>query len=102
MAYQLNLEISVSASVHIAPDETIPAFIHIPELAGGARRARVSLPGKVIIAKRTPVRIYSLQIDLIAGRPGPVKVGDDIRRAQSRSTLGNGVEVECILAAPSG
>ena len=85
MAYQLNLEINVSASVHIAPDETIPAFIHIPELAGGAGRARVSLPGKVIITRSGPVRIYSLQINLIAGRPGPIKVGDNIPNAQPRN-----------------
>jgi hypothetical protein len=98
MAYQLNLEISASASVHIAPDETIPAFIHIPELAGGARRTCVSLLGKVIIAKHTPVRIYSLQIDLIAGRPGPVKVGNNIPNAKPRKTLGGKVEVECIAA----
>ena len=55
MAYQLNLEISLSASVHVASDETIPAFIHIPELSGGAGRARVSLPDEVIIAKSGPV-----------------------------------------------
>ena len=85
MAYQLNLEISVSASVHIAPDETIPAFIHIPELAGGAGRARVSLPDEVIIAKSGPVGIYSLQINLIAGRPGPVKVGNNIPNAKPRN-----------------
>ncbi len=83
VAYQLNLEINVSASVHIAPDEAIPAFIHIPELAGGAGRACVSLPDKVIITKSGPVRIYSLQINLIAGRPGPVKVSNNISNAGS-------------------
>ena len=78
MAYQLNLEISLSASVHVAPDETIPAFIHIPELPGGAGRAGVSLSDEVIIAKSGPVRVYSLEINLIAGRPGPVKVSNNI------------------------
>ena len=102
MAYQLNLEISLSASVHVAPDETIPAFIHIPELPGGARRAGVSLPDEVIIAKRTPVGVYSLEIDLIAGRPGPVKADNNIPHTQSRNTLGNGVEVESIMARAAG
>ena len=102
MAYQLNLEISVSASVHIAPDETIPAFIHIPELAGGAGRARVSLPDEVIIAKSGPVGVYSLEINLIAGRPGPVKVSNNISNTDPYAALYNRVEVKGVATTPSG